>query len=89
MNVEYCFVHALPESCHDVIISWVMFMLIIPSEVYKFFANEFCGKALACQTESGDLYRLLPDGRIFVHWQQDGPQRYTPEGAYIGNWYKK
>lgn len=35
--------------------------------------------------ENDDLYRLLPNGDIYVHWYQEGPFRYTSNGAYIGN----
>jgi hypothetical protein len=63
-------------------------MLLLPAAASKFFQSIFRFPAEFVD-KSGDLYRVDECGRIYVHWEQDGPTRYTKEGAYIGTFNQK
>ena len=63
--------------------SEVFGMLLISSAALKYFRSidnfpaEFIDK-------NGDLYRVKEDGSVYIHWDQDGPVRFTKDGAFLG-----
>jgi hypothetical protein len=64
-------------------------LLIISHEVLQKLRGGFNGNGVVRIIDShDDLYRLLPNGDIYVHWCQEGQERYTENGAYIGTLLK-
>jgi hypothetical protein len=61
-------------------------MLIISHEVLQVLKREFGKKGTVRYVDShGDLYRLLPNGDIYVHWCSEKSPKYSKSGARIGN----
>lgn len=63
-------------------------MLFISSDAYRSLSKVAGGIKAEYRyvDEYDDLYRLLPNGDVYVHWlQENQEQRYSENGALIGN----
>lgn len=59
-------------------------MLFIPDKVSRYFHEAYDGIRFYSMVYADDLYRLLPDGSVYIHWMQEGPVEYSRSGAFVG-----
>ena len=59
--------------------------MFLPFQVSRYFCEHKSDlRPIEFIDKYGDLYRLMADDRLYIHWHQDGKVPYAKEGSCLG-----